>query len=138
MKKKVLLLLLFVVANIYGQDKSNQDIEVLKIQSIDNIGKHHLISCFNGKGKKYLLWVDQVNRKTNRKNRKNENAVNIKIGQQYTFKLKKVNYTIGFLETEELYIGDELIWSKEKSDFDVYRTDNLQGLFYLKNIKGKE
>ncbi|CAL2101353.1 conserved exported protein of unknown function [Tenacibaculum sp. 190130A14a] len=138
MKKIVLILLLFFVANIYGQDKSNQDIEVLKIESIDNIGKHHLISCSNEKGKKYLLWVDKVNRKTNRKNCKNENAVNIKVGQQYTFNFKKVNYNIGFLETGELYIGDKLIWSKEKSDFDVYRTDNLQGLYYLKYIKGKK
>lgn len=115
----------------YGQDIPNDIIKVLRVEKIDAVGKQHLISCIDNQGKKLLIWVHAENRRTNKKNHKNTNIEKIEIGREYSFELKLAINDIGFLETGELYIEDKLIWSKEKSDFTVYKTRNLQGLYYI-------
>lgn len=134
MKRVIFFITLFATLLLYGQGLDSSKIKLvenLKIIKIDSIGKHYLISAIDINNNKYLLWDVKPKRRVLRKYCKNQSIKKIEIGKEYTFNLSSATYGLGYYQTGELFIGKQLIWKKGKSDFEVYRSTNIKGLFYL-------
>lgn len=110
------------------QPKINGVFEISKINMVDN---YYLINAYNNEGIRILIMERKPKRKTCKKYRKDQTIKKIIVGEKYDFSLDSVSYDIGFTETNKIVVGEKVIWERNKSDFMVYSTNNLEGLYYI-------
>jgi hypothetical protein len=132
MKKVIFYLLIALSFHSFGQTKSLKSFNItdsFKVVSIDTVGKFYLVKCINDNGLKVLIIEDVPKHKVRRRNKKNPKLKKIQLGSSYNFKLKR-HYSFGLSETGAVSIGKVEVWNKEKSDFDIFGTENLQVILY--------
>ena len=138
MKKIILIFSIAFIPFFSFSQETTSDIEKIegkfKIVEIDSLGNNYLIKAERIKDDlKVLIVQEKAKPRQNKKNRK-RGVQSLTVGKVFNFKLEHWFYKrfIYGSQNDAIVFDEKEIYRKGVSDFEVYETCGLQGLFYKK------
>lgn len=140
MKKSLipLFLILFPVF-IFAQTKEEWEFTLrsikgdFKITRIDSSKHYYTINALSESSMQILILQKKLKRKEYKKLNKQSKFTRLVVGQSYYFNLENWFYNFAMVGSanDQIIVDNKIIYDKQTSPYFVYKTANLQGVYYL-------
>lgn len=133
MKKYICLIVILIFSCGYAQKEELPNIKGnFKITAIDSLKHYYLITATNEDNLLIKILANKPKKRVLKNLKKNTAYSSIQLNQSYYFDLDSMTWSMGYLPTENIIMDDEVIWNRKASNFFVYETKALKGLFINK------
>lgn len=134
MKNYIYIIVLFICFIGYGQQNEPVNLKGdFNITKIDSLKHYYIISAINKDSLFIKILVDKPKKKVIKNLKKNSDYLKIEFNKSYYFTLDSMTWSMGYLPTENIIMEDIVIWNRKTSNFYMYETNQLHGLYLKKS-----